>query len=261
MATSVLQAAHVSYGLDDGLEDIRIIVGMLTLNDTYQALKAHSRIYDIHGERLQMTVGLTLILHEHDVPYLYDLWIVLVDQVAALHIATLLGQAVVDMYLRTGTARTCIAHLPEVVMLVTIDDVVGRHMLEPILCSLIISLEAFLQTSLKDSDIEVLGIELEHIHQVFPCHIDGSLLEVIAKGPVAQHLKHGMVISIVSHLFQVVMLSTHTKALLAVCPAAWFRIAGAQDDILPLIHTCVGKHQRGVILDNHRSRRYNGMSL
>ena len=43
-----------------------------------------------------------------------------------------------------------------------------------------------------------------------------DLFKVIAKTPVAQHLKHGVVVCIHSHLFQIVVLAAHTKALLGI---------------------------------------------
>ena len=104
------------------------------------------------------------------------------------------------MNLRAGATGTRVAHLPEVVVLVTVDDMVSRHMLQPVAGSLIIAFQSLFLRTFKDSDVEVFWVEFEHINKIFPCHVDGTLFEVVAKAPVAQHLKHGVVIGVVPHL-------------------------------------------------------------
>ena len=111
------------------------------------------------------------------------------------------------MDLRARTARTCIAHLPEVVVLVSVDDVILGYVLCPVLGSLVVARDVLLGRTLEYSYIEILGIQLQHVNQILPCHIDGALLKVVAKAPVTEHLEHGVVISIVSNLFKVVVLS------------------------------------------------------
>ncbi len=66
-----------------------------------------------------------------------------------------------------------------------------------------------------------------------------------------------MVVGVVTHLLQVVVFATHTKALLGV-GYPWVLHRGvAQDDILELVHTGIGEHQGGVILDDHGCRWHN----
>ena len=50
--------------------------------------------------------------------------------------------------------------------------------------------------------IEVFRIDFQHIHQKFPRPVDGFVLEIVAKRPVAKHLKHGVVVSVVAHFLQ-----------------------------------------------------------
>ena len=45
---------------------------------------------------------------------------------------------------------------------------------------------------------------------------ENSYLEIIAKRPIAQHLKKGVVIGIFTHILQVIVLSTCTNAFLSV---------------------------------------------
>ena len=139
LALAVGDACLLSQGLDDGLEDVCVVVRLLALDGTHQTLEAHTGIDYIHAKGFEMAVGLAFELHEHDVPYLDDLWVVLVDKFTSGHLCLLLGRTAVQMNLGTGATRTCIAHFPEVVVLVAIDDVIGRDMLEPEACCLVIA--------------------------------------------------------------------------------------------------------------------------
>ena len=47
------KASNLLLHLDDGLEDVGIVVGVLTLQHTDQALEAHTRIDDVHRELFQ----------------------------------------------------------------------------------------------------------------------------------------------------------------------------------------------------------------
>ncbi len=196
----IFQTSNLFLCTDDGTEDIGIVVRMLALQHAHQTLEAHTRIDDIHRQFLECAIGLTVELHEHQVPNLNHLWVVFVYQVAARHsVGFLFGRTRVYVNLRARTAGTCVAHLPEVVVLRTVDDMIGRHMLSPELCSLIVAGDILFGRALKYGDIQILGIQFQHIHQVLPGHIDGALFEIIAKRPVAQHLEHGMMICVVSN--------------------------------------------------------------
>ena len=249
---SVLQAREVLDLLDDGLEDVGIVVGVLALEDADEALEAHTRINHVHAELLQRPVAAAVVLHEDEVPDLDDLGIVLVDQFAARRQRLQLVGAIVDMDLRAGTAGARVAHLPKVVVLVAVDDMVLGHVLPPELGRLFVAGQAFLLVALEDRDVEVLGVEVENTNEILPGRVDGALLEVVAKRPVAQHLKHRVMVGVVADHVQVVVLAAHAKTLLRVGAAARLRILRAKYDVLPLIHARVGKHQRGVVLDDHR---------
>ena len=146
------------------------------------------------------------------------------------------------------------------------DLVIGTHALfsEDVVYSrlgLIVTDEVLLSRTLEYCYVQVLGVQLEHIHQVFPCHVYGAFLEVVAEGPVAQHLEHGVVVGVMAYLLQVIVLAAYAQALLAVGTAARFGVAGSQDDVLPLVHTGIGEHQGRVVLHYHRGRGHNLMSL
>ena len=138
-------------------------------------------------------------------------------------------------------------------MLVAIDDVVGWHVLSPVTCCLVVAFQTFLLATLEHGNVEVGRVEFQHSGQVFPSHIDGAFLEVVAEAPVTEHLEHGVVVSIMTYLFEVVVLTAYTETFLSINTTnilAW--VFCTEDDVFPLVHTSVCKHQRWVILDNHR---------
>jgi len=91
--------------------------------------------------------------------------------------------------------------------------------------------------------------------------VDGLGLEVVAERPVAKHLEHSMVVSVVPYLFEIVVLAADAQALLAVGHARAGDGAVAQYHVLELVHARVGEHQRGVVFNHHRGRRHYLVAL
>ena len=108
-------AAFAGYLLDEGLEDVGVVVGAFALHDHAEALEAHAGVDVLGCQRLEAAVGLAVELHEHEVPYLDHLRVVFVDEVLSGHFGFLFGRADVDVYLRAGAAGALVSHLPEVV--------------------------------------------------------------------------------------------------------------------------------------------------
>ena len=216
---TIFDAAHITEHLDDWLEHVCVIIGMLALQGTNQTFEAHTCVNHIHGKLFQTTICLAIELHEDEVPDFYHLWVILIHEFTSRHLCLFLRRTGVEVDFRTRATRTCISHFPEIVVLVTIDDVVGRHVLQPELSSLVVALDVFFWRALKHRHIKVIWIELEHIHEIFPSHIDGTFLEIVTKRPVAEHLKHGVVVSVMTDFFQVVVLTAYTQTLLRVSTA------------------------------------------
>ena len=213
---AVLTATDSADLLEHRLKDIGVVVRGLALDRTNQTLKAHTGIDHFLCQRLQRTVRLAVILHEDDVPDLDDLRVIFVHQLTSRHFRTLLSRTAVHVDLTTRTARTRIAHFPEVIMLVAVQNMVGRQMFCPDRSCLVIASKSLFRRTLKDRRIEVCGIDLEHIHDIFPREVNRLFLEIVAKRPVAQHLEHRVVIRVVSHFLQVIMLTAHTQTFLTV---------------------------------------------
>ena len=70
-----------------------------------------------------------------------------------------------------------------------------------------------------------------------------------------------MVIGIVPYLLEVVVLATDAEALLGVRYTAVLDLGITEDNVLELVHPCVGEHQGRVALDDHRSGWYDRMPL
>ena len=129
---------------------------------------------------------------------------------------TFFVRAKVYMNFRTGTARTGITHFPEVIMFVTINNMIFRQELFPVTGSFVVARQTFGRASFEYGCIQTFRVQLQDIHQIFPCPSDGLFLEIITERPVSQHFEHRVVIGIVSYLFQVVMFTAYTKTFLRV---------------------------------------------
>ena len=98
--------------------------------------------------------------------------------------------------------------------------------------------------------------ESVHLCEKLPRPGDGLLLEVVPKGPVAQHFKKGVVVRVLAHVVQVIVLAPRTDALLAVGCALEGRqgargVRLPQENGLELVHPRVCKQQGGVIVGHH----------
>ena len=243
--------------LDDRLEDIGIIVGSLALQRHTQTFESHTGIDHLGRQRFQRTVSLTVELHEHQVPDFDHLRMIFIDHFGTALGSTFFVRTEVYMDFRAGTARTGITHFPKIIMFVTVDDMIFRQELLPISGSFIVTRQTFGGASFKYSCIQTFRVQLQNIYQIFPCPSDRFLLEIITERPVSQHFKHGVMIGIVSYLFQVVMLSAYTKTFLRVRDARILNRYISQDYIFKLVHARIGEHQCRVTLHYHWSRRYN----
>ena len=64
-----------------------------------------------------------------------------------------------------------------------------------------------------------------------------------------------------SHFFEVIVLSADSETLLRVGRPVCLRSDVAEEDVLELVHSGIGKHESWVVLYDHRRRRNNRMSL
>ena len=111
------------------------------------------------------------------------------------------------MDLRAGATGPGIAHFPKVILFGSIQDPVFIQILIPKGKSFIILCQSVVPIALENGSIEAVGVEFHPICQKFPGPLDGFFFEVITKRPVAQHLKHSVVVGIMTYFLQIVVLS------------------------------------------------------
>ena len=252
---AVAVAGELSYLCEHAGEDVRIVVGVLALKHCAEALEAHSGVDVLCREALQVAVSHAHVLHENYIPYLYDVRVACVDELASAQPrrSLLFRGADVDMNLGTWAAWACVAHFPEVVVLVSKHDMVLRHMLEPGLFGFVVHLRAVFGGALEHCRVEQVLVYSVHLGEQFPRPVDGFGLEVVAEAPVAEHFEHGVVICVVADLLEVIVLSADAQALLTVGRPFVRGFAVAEEDVLELVHSGIGEHEGRVTLYDHRS--------
>ena len=124
-------------------EYVRVIVVRHTLERSSNPFESRTRIDGRLGQRHERTVRLTVVLHEDEIPDLEEsprlsafdeglerILIVLLCPLAACarRVAPVVGEVrKVDIDLRTGTTRSGVGHLPEVVFVTqTVDPAVRQ---------------------------------------------------------------------------------------------------------------------------------------
>ena len=206
-----------------------------------------------------MPVGLAVVLHEYEIPDLYHQRIIPIHQLLARDFRPLGLWPEVDVDLRARTAGPRIAHHPEVILHRALQNPRPIYALRPELVGLIVARHPMRRVALEYRNVQPASIYPQHLHQQLPRPGYRLPLEVVAKAPVAQHLKHGVVVGIMPHLLQVVVLARDPQALLRIDRTPPLGLHIAQDDILELVHPRISEHEGWVALDHHRRRGDNGV--
>ena len=141
--------------------------------------------------------------------------------------------------------------LPEVILLAKAEDPLcgDAHVLVP-------DLKGFVVIQI-DGGIEPLRVQPADIRQEFPAPGDGFLLEIIAEGEVAQHLKIRAVAGRLADIFDV----PRPDALLAGADPVPRRLHLALEIGLHRCHAGVDEQQRRVILWDQGKARQTQMPL
>ena len=258
---AIFSTTNFAYSLQKWLEYVGIVVWSFALYSHAKTLKAHTCVDYFVRKWLERTISFAVVLHEHVVPNLNHLWVVAIHKVATIDLCALCIWTKVDMNFRTRTTRTCIAHFPEVIFFVTIDNAINSNIFSPNVGSFVIAFKTFGRRTFEYCNIETVFVEFEHFSKIFPSPSNSLSFEIVAKRPVTQHLKHSVVVSVVTYLFEVVMLTAHAQTFLRVGNTWIFDRVVTQNDVFELIHTCIGKHQCRVTFDDHRCRRYDFMAF
>ena len=243
------------------LEHIGIVIRFLSLDYHAEPLEAHPGIDALGRQFFQMPVGHALELHEHQVPDFDYQRIVLVDQILAVCLCAFLVGTQVDMDFGTRAAGAGVAHLPEIVVLVAEQDAFLGDMLHPVAVGFHVLVGTVFLVPAEHGHVQAALVYLHDLRQELPSPSDGFFLEIVAEGPVAEHLEHGVVVGVVPYFLQVVVLARYPEAFLGVGHAGVFAFGVPEENVLELVHPRVGEHQGRVVLDDHRGRRHDMVLL
>lgn len=219
--------AHFFQFAEEGLEDVGGVVGGLfaevgeafgVLDEGAGTLEAHAGVDVLGGEVAEGAVGFGIVLNEDEVPD-FDTEIgIHVDEATAG--VTLGGH--VDMEFGAGAAGAGLAHHPEVVFDVAVNDVdlrveaFGFEELGPDVVGLLVEFGGVACGGCVDGGVETFGRAAPSFHDEFPAPLDGFALEVVAKGPVPEHFEKGVVVGVIADILEVVVFSTGADAFLGV---------------------------------------------
>ena len=216
------------------------------------------------GEIPEGPVCLGIELNKDEVPNLNALVTILVHQQAP----GISFGGKVDMQLRARPAGSGLSHHPEVVGFVAVNDMnprVTTGLLEqglPAIVGFLIELGRVSGARTIDGCIQALGRKSPAVDHKLPGPCNRISLEIIAKGPVPEHLEECVMIGVLSDVLEVVVLAARPNALL--------RISGSRRGVgrlfrsekvgHELVHPRIGKKQAGRLRKERRGR-HNGVPL
>ncbi len=169
--------------------------------------------------------------------------------------------AQVEMYLAARAAGTRLAHFPEIVVLVTANDMILRQISAPVVVGLLIERHAVGIAALEHGGVHALLGQMINLRQQLPSPLYGLLFGSNRRKTSCRASRTSY-----DDTYRVRPLRGRCA-----CPkradTSAYRPHGdicagiAQKYILELIHAGIGKHQRRVVLDDHRRRRHDDMFL
>mmetsp|Transcript_100547 Transcript_100547/g.259697 ORF Transcript_100547/g.259697 Transcript_100547/m.259697 type:complete len:349 (-) Transcript_100547:51-1097(-) len=246
----------------DRLEEVGVVVTPHVKQHRRHPLQAHTGVDTLSRKLDQAAIRLSLVLHEHVVPDLQHIRVIQVDEMGCIAATDTI---VVDLSARA--ARASLAHLPEVVLHIEGQDPRVRQVLLPDLLGFLIHRHVgLLLVSTVVRRIQSVRVHVVHLRQQLPRPLDRVLFEVVAEGPVAKHLKEGVMVHILANVLKVVVLATSTNALLRVRRSLQLRERMARvnlsnEDGLELVHACIDEEERWVIVRHHWGRWHEDVLL
>ena len=158
--------------------------------------------------------------------------------------------AVIVEDFRAGTARTGVAHRPEIVAGRDADDpVVGQA------GDLLPQAEAPRRPYGRPSPADAWRRCPKSLVISVPGKLDRPLLEIVAEGEIAEHFKESMVPRGEPDIVQVIVLATGAHAFLRGRGRGIGAFFNAGKHVLELHHARIGEHQRRVVARHQRAGR------
>ena len=193
------------HGIDDRREEVGFVVGLDPLQNHGEALEPGTGVDTRFRQWMQLALGVTVELHEDQVPDLDDVVTLAVDQLGAAGRHGVRTAVVVD--LRARSAGAGLSHRPIVVLLVESKYPIRRCTdLFPQLGGVIV-----IGVNGEPQPIDGQAIDVDH---QLPRELDRLLFEIVAKRKVAEHLEEGVVTGRVANVFEVIVFAARANALL-----------------------------------------------
>ncbi len=253
VAVVVAYSGEFGHVLDEGLEEVGIVVGAHALTDRRNALKAHAGVDGGMGQGNARAVRLLVELHEHEVPDFKETVAITGADAAVRAAGHVRALIIVDF--RTRPAGAGIAHAPEVVLVPEAENAFrghARHLLP--------QFEGFVVV-LVDGDVELFLGQLQLFGDEGPREANGVFLEIVTEGEVPEHLEEGMVARRAAHVVEVVVLAAHAQALLGGGGAFVIAFFLSAEDLLELDHARVGEQEGRIVAGDERRRGDFGVSV
>ena len=239
-------------GFDQRPEGVGIVIVGDALEHRGDALEAHSGVDALLRQLGDDLARGLLVLHEDEVPDLDEAVAVLV-RAAGRAAGDVIAMVVEDF--RAGSARTVVAHRPEIVLGRDADDAAVGKPADPLP-----QVEG-LVVRVIDGCGQPVGADPPLLRQQVPGELDRAVLEIIAEREIAEHFEEGVVARGVADIVEVVVLAARADAFLR---AAGRRIRPGLEpgeDVLERHHAGVDEHQRRVVLRNERRRLHPRVSV
>ena len=250
MAVAIVRAGDLADLVRDVHDGVHIEERIHTLADNGQTLEAHAGVDVLLNEVRVVAVAVVVKLGKDVVPDLHIA--VAVAAGRAVRLAAAIFFAAVKIDLRAGAARAG-AMLPEVIVLAEAGDAALRD------ANLIAPDGECLVVLLIHRRVQPLWVEADPVRarQKLPRPGDGFMLEVVAEGEVAEHLKIRAVARGLADVFNV----AGADALLAGADAVARRLLIALEVGLHRRHAGVDEQQARIILRDEREARQTQVPL
>ncbi len=258
--------------LDQRHEEVRLEVGDLALEHSGHALETHARVDGGLGQRCELVAGglgggidfgRAVELHEDKVPDFDVSGIVVAEGLVDSRVFGGFHAHVVKN-LGARTARSGLAHLPEVVFQAVLEDALfWDSRLDPELLGFVVAGDAEVGRAFKNGYIQPFLGKAEPLRtgDQFPRKRDRVALEVVAEGEVAEHFKEGVVAAGKAHVFKIVVLAAGADALLRGGGAGIIALLCAEKQIFELVHSGVGEEQRRIVGRHQRGGVHTAVPL
>ncbi len=248
VCAGVLDAGEIFEKREQRAPQVGVVVGRGALHGAAEAFEAHAGVHAFGGQFVERAVGFAVELHEHVVPHLDHVGVVGVHECATVRFGAFAVGAQVYVNFGAGAAGTLVAHFPEVFLFAERQNAVFGDVQFPGIEGFLVEGQVFLFVALEHRHVQAVFGNFVHLGEQFPRPGDGVFFEIIAEGPVAEHLEHGVVVAVAAHVFEVVVFAGHAQAFLGVGHAFGGRRLVAEEKILKRGHARVDEHERGVAL-------------